>query len=63
MPAPILYSHQILQRMAEELGGNPIIVATGGFAPMIGQGLDRFDRIEPDLTLLGLRLYHDQTVT
>ncbi len=53
----------ILQRMAEELGGNPIIVATGGFAPMIGQGLDRFDRIEPDLTLLGLRLYHDQTVT
>lgn len=48
----------ILQRMRVELGGSPKVVATGGFAGLIGQGFDEFDGIEPDLTLHGLRLYH-----
>lgn len=51
---------EILKRMRQELNGDPVIVATGGFASLIGQGLESFHRIEPDLTLLGLRLYHGQ---
>ncbi len=63
MQAGIFYGYVglvegILGRMRGELGGDPVVIATGGFAPLIGQGLDSFHRIEPDLTLLGLRLYH-----
>lgn len=65
MQAGIFYGYVglvdgILRRMSTELGGNPIVVATGGYAGLIGQGLDGFDRIEPDLTLLGLRLFYAQ---
>jgi type III pantothenate kinase len=68
MQAGIFYGYvglveEILRRMSAELGGEPIVVATGGFAALIGQGLDCFDRIEPDLTLLGLRIYYAQTAS
>ena len=50
----------ILSRMKPELGGEPLVVATGGLAPMIGKGVSTFDRIEPDLTLQGLRIYYQR---
>ncbi len=49
----------ILKRFRAELGGEPVVIATGGFAPMIARGFSGFDRIEPDLTLHGLRLFFD----
>lgn len=35
------------------------VIATGGLAPLFGQGFDLFDAIEDDLTMHGLRLIHD----
>ncbi len=32
------------------------VIATGGLAPLLGEGTTLFERIEPDLTLEGLRL-------
>jgi type III pantothenate kinase len=32
------------------------VLATGGLAPLLSEGTEIFDRIEPDLTLDGLRL-------
>jgi len=49
---------EILARIrAEEFRGRrPVVVATGGDAPLIGEGLPLFDAIDPLLTLRGLLL-------
>jgi type III pantothenate kinase len=49
----------ILGRIKEELSGDPLVIATGGYATMIARGFNGFDRIEPDLTLHGLRLFYE----
>jgi type III pantothenate kinase len=43
-------------RIARELATPPRIVGTGGLAPLFAEGTTIFDRVEPDLTLDGLRL-------
>ncbi len=45
----------IIDRMRRELGGGKV-VATGGLSSVIGPLTDRFDAVEPWLTLDGLRL-------
>lgn len=37
----------------------PLVVATGGLAPMIAPNCSTIDRVEPHLTLVGLRLAHE----
>ncbi len=49
----------IVARMRRELGGEAKVVATGGLADVIGSETKVVDGIEPDLTLLGLRLIHE----
>lgn len=49
----------IIGRIKREMGGNPLVVATGGYADLIGSECKGIDRIDPYLTLEGLRiLYH-----
>ncbi|MCB9378009.1 MAG: type III pantothenate kinase [Holophagales bacterium] len=48
----------ILARLKDEIPGLREIVATGGQAEMIAAGSAHLDRVEPRLTLTGLRLIH-----
>ena len=46
-------------RFKKELGGSARVIATGGWAPLIGKETHVFDAIDADLTLKGLRLIHE----
>jgi len=46
---------EILARICEELPGKPRIIATGGDAALIAQGIMEIDAVDPDITLDGLR--------
>ncbi len=48
----------ILARLQEEIPNLAAIVATGGQAEMIASGSQYIHRVEPQLTLVGLRLIH-----
>lgn len=48
----------ILEKMLEELGSKPHIIATGGLAPLIGKGSRLIESVEKDLTLEGLKLIY-----
>ncbi|MEK7948888.1 type III pantothenate kinase [Luteolibacter soli] len=47
---------EILFRLRAEMSGEPVIVATGGDAALIAQGLPEIQYVDPDLTLEGIRL-------
>lgn len=47
---------EILARLEEEMEGHPVVVATGGDAALISQGVERIDHVDRDLTLNGLRV-------
>jgi type III pantothenate kinase len=47
----------LVVRIQREMEATPLkVVATGGLAPLFSEGTTIFDRIDPDLTLDGLRL-------
>ncbi|HEX2240552.1 MAG TPA: type III pantothenate kinase [Actinomycetota bacterium] len=46
----------LVERVEKELGGGARGVATGGFSEQIVQHCGRIEQLEPQLTLLGLRL-------
>ena len=46
----------LVTRIRREIEAPAKIVATGGLAPLFSEGTEIFDRIDPDLTLDGLRL-------
>ena len=48
----------LLRRMQEEIGQQAKVVATGGLAPVFADEADRFDAVDPNLTLEGLRLIY-----
>ncbi|MCI0627957.1 MAG: type III pantothenate kinase [Acidobacteria bacterium] len=50
----------ILERMIPELGPKTKVVATGGYASLIGTGSSRIQEIDPNLTLEGLRLIYER---
>jgi type III pantothenate kinase len=50
----------ILERMIPELGSKTTVVATGGYASLIGTGTHRIKHIDPNLTLDGLRLIYER---
>jgi len=50
----------ILERMLQELGTKTKIIATGGYASLIGTGSSRIQQIDPNLTLEGLRLIFER---
>jgi type III pantothenate kinase len=46
----------MVARIEKEMGRKLKVVATGGLAPLFSEGTEIFDKIEPDLTLDGLRM-------
>ena len=50
----------LVRRIADELGSRPVVIATGGLAPLAIANAETVHRYEPDLTLLGLRLIHER---
>ncbi len=50
----------VLQRLIEDLGERPALVATGGLAPLIASESQFLDEVNPDLTLQGLRLIYER---
>ena len=49
----------IVARFKQELGGDAQVIGTGGLADIISQETEIFDYINPDLTLIGLRLVYE----
>lgn len=45
---------EILQRIEEELGTPPKVIATGGYAGLIADGLPAIESVDPTLTMRGL---------
>lgn len=54
----------LVERITDELSQSyekaPIVIATGGLAPLIIGVSETIDEHEPDLTLIGLRLIHEK---
>ncbi len=50
----------LVARIREELGGEPVVVATGGLAPLLLTGSTVVDHVDPLLTLTGLRILYDR---
>jgi len=53
----------LVARIRQELGEKALVVATGGFAEMIASQTKVIDKINPDLTLIGLRLIQQMNQT
>ena len=49
----------IVARIKEELGGKVKVVATGGYAELLARETPVIDEVNPDLTLIGLRLIYE----
>jgi type III pantothenate kinase len=46
----------LIKRMSDELGGRTTAIATGGLAPLVVPDTTVFAAVEPDITLLGLKI-------
>ena len=51
----------VLERVIDELGGKPRVIATGGLAPLIATASQFIEKVEATLTLEGLRLVYERT--
>ncbi|BCV20102.1 type III pantothenate kinase [Moorella sp. Hama-1] len=65
MQAGIMYGfigqvEGIITRMQAELGGGAVVVATGGLAGLIGPEVSCIDKVDPILTLEGLRIVYER---
>lgn len=50
----------LVRRIAAELGEHPVVIATGGLAPLVVAESQTITAHEPDLTLIGLRLVFEK---
>jgi type III pantothenate kinase len=50
----------LCKRIKAELGGNAKVVATGGLAGLIADEVECIDAVEPELTLLGVRIIYEK---
>ncbi|MES2476239.1 MAG: type III pantothenate kinase [Verrucomicrobiota bacterium] len=46
---------EIIANIRAELAGDPVVIATGGDAALISRGVPEIDKVDPDITLDGLR--------
>ena len=51
---------RITTELADSYSEKPIVIATGGLAPLIVGVSETIEHYEPDLTLIGLRLIHER---
>ena len=52
--------NEIVRRMKMEMGGHALVIATGGLAELIAKETGVIDRVEPLLTLVGLRIVYER---
>jgi len=52
----------MVERFQAELGGEAVVVATGGLAPVIAPVASTIEHVEPFLTLHGLRIVYERNV-
>lgn len=45
----------LTRQIASELGGQPLVMATGGWAPLLADHIPEISRVEPHLVLHGIR--------
>jgi type III pantothenate kinase len=50
----------VVRRIVAELGGQAVVVATGGLASLVIEESETIQHYEPDLTLIGLRLVFER---
>jgi type III pantothenate kinase len=65
MRAGIMYGYfglieGLIKRFKDELGGEGLVIATGGFANTMAAGTKSIDIVEPFLTLDGLRIIYEK---
>jgi len=51
-------TRELVKRFKKELKGNPQVIATGGLAELIGRSCPIIDKIDPLLTLRGLKIIY-----
>jgi type III pantothenate kinase len=49
----------MVARIQNELGEKAMVIATGGYAELIASETAVIDKVNPDLTLIGLRLIYE----
>jgi type III pantothenate kinase len=49
----------VVTRIQEELGGKATVVATGGYASIIAKETRVIEKVNPNLTLIGIKVIHD----
>lgn len=64
MLSGLVYGHiglvdGIVKRMKAEAGTDPLVIASGGLAPLIAEDSETIQEVIPDLTLDGLRILYD----
>ncbi|HLF71412.1 MAG TPA: type III pantothenate kinase [Dehalococcoidia bacterium] len=52
----------MIDRFKAEIGDDAWVIATGGWARLMGELTRAFDHIDPDLTLQGLRLVYEMNI-
>jgi type III pantothenate kinase len=50
----------LIKRMTGEIGGDPVVIATGGFASLVAGMTNMIDTVDENLTLDGLRILHNR---
>jgi type III pantothenate kinase len=65
MQSGVLYGYVSLtdgmvERLSSEMGGDVTVIATGGLAAVVARESGTIERVEPDLTLEGLRLIYER---
>jgi type III pantothenate kinase len=55
-------TEEILRQLRKEMGGTPRVLATGGLAALLAPAVKSIKRVEPDLTLEGLRLIWERNL-
>ena len=53
----------ILEKMIDELGGQPKVIATGGLAPLIARESEYINQVDETLTLEGMRLVYERAAS